>query len=126
MTARCQLCGITVTSSFNAKDATEPELLMEYDNLSWCMWLHIIENHATQALEGKANQARAARMYAMNWADHDRTMLLLKQEWRQRMLIAMTVTTRAEHETPERYAADAAAADPAGLNAKKSARNKSN
>lgn len=91
-----------------------------------CMWQHLLDNHETQTKEGIVNQHRAAKMYAMNWTEHTETMTHLKHQWRQQMLIGMSVTTRGEYDTPERYAADAAAADPTGSNAKKSERNRSN
>ena len=150
MTARCQLCGVTVTSRYIAQDATEIQLLMEYDNLSAHMWNHVHENHRHQADEGKNAAQRTLRMYAMNWADHTETMIHIKQEWRKHMLIALTITSRSEQDTPGRHpncscgtgsrgacivhskppdhhAADAAAADPAaGSNAKNSDKNRSN
>lgn len=129
MTAKCQLCGVTVTGRYVAREDTEDsvrELLMEYDNLSAHMWIHISDNHRDQMAEGIVQQQRAAKMYAMNWADHTETMVLIKQEWRKQMLIGMTVTSRAA--TPEeRAAAQAQAAEAAaGSNEKNEARNRSN
>jgi hypothetical protein len=127
MTARCQLCGVTITGRYVAKDATERELLMEYDNLSAHMWIHISDFHRDQMAEGITQQQRAAKMYAMNWADHTETMILIKQEWRKHMLIGMTVTTRAM--TPEELRegqTPAPAGGAVGSNEKNEARNKSN
>ena len=124
MTAKCQLCGVTVSSRYIPTETTVSEQLREYDNLSAHMWIHISDFHRDQMSEGMLNQQRAAKMYAMNWADHTETMVLIKQEWRQHMLIAMTVTTRAQ--TPEEVAADQAAGSTAGSNEKNEVRNTSN
>lgn len=125
MTARCQLCGVTVTGRYVRKEESERELLMEYDSLSAHMWIHIFDNHRDQMAEGIVNQQRAAKMYAMNWADHTDTMVLIKQEWRKAMLIGMSVTTlNTAHEYLQRQAADDAAAE--GSNEKNDARKMSN
>lgn len=119
MTAKCQLCGVTVSSRYVPKDTTVREQLMEYDNLSAHMWIHISDFHRDQMAEGIVNQQRAAKMYAMNWADHTETMVLIKQEWRQHMLIGMSVTTRAA------TAEDQATGSAAASNEKNAERNKS-
>lgn len=126
MTGKCQLCGVTVTGRYVAKEASERELLMEYDNLSAHMWIHISDNHPDQMAEGIIQQQRAAKMYAMNWADHTETMILIKQEWRKQLLIGMSVTTRAATPEERTAAAQDAAAAAAGSNEKNEARNRSN
>lgn len=103
MTAKCQLCGVTVEGRYVAADETEESMLMEYDNLSAHMWLHISDHHPEQVIEGILCQQRAAKLYAMNWADHTQTMIAVKVEWRTRMLARMTVTTRRESDTPAAY-----------------------
>jgi hypothetical protein len=123
VTACCQLCGVTVTGRYVAKDATERELLMEYDNLSAHMWIHISDFHRDQCAEGMVQQQRAAKMYAMNWADHTETMVMVKQEWRKHMLIGMSVTSRA---MTAQELADQAAAVADGSNEKNEARKASN
>lgn len=150
MTTRCQLCGAIIEYCVpdGALDTDEARLYI-YDRISAAMWFHIEDQHPTQRQEAEANQARAAKMYAMNWADHTETMTAIKMQWRQHMLIAMSVTTRGENDTPERYAArhpncscgtasrgacivhsqaaaEAAGSPAAGSNAKKSERNRSN
>lgn len=117
MNARCQLCGDVIESQYTPVDPTDArEMLMAYDSLSAHMWLHISDHHRSQMEEGMLVQRRAAKMYAMNWADHTEAMIPVKQEWRQHMLIAMTVTSRREDETP---ATDQAAGNAAvGSNAK--------
>lgn len=129
MTTRCQLCGAIIEPGGLPDGVLETDegKLYAYDRLSAAMWFHIIDRHPTQSKEAESNQARAAKMYAMNWADHTDTMIAIKMQWRQHMLMAMSVTTRSENDTPERYAAAEAAGDPAaGSNAKKSKRNRSN
>jgi hypothetical protein len=121
MKARCQLCGDVIESKFIPRDPNDRnEMLMAYDSLSAHMWLHISDTHRPQMEEGMLTQRRAAKMYAMNWADHTDEMTALKQEWRQHMLIAMSVTTRAA------TAEDQAAGSIDGSNAKNEARNASN
>jgi hypothetical protein len=123
MQARCQLCGTVIHGGvFNIEDETGQ--LMAYDSLSAHMWLHVSDHHRLQMEEGMMAQRRAAKMYAMNWADHTDEMIAVKQAWRKHMLLAMTVTTRHEDQVPQAQPASDAAAD--GSNEKKSARNTSN
>ena len=126
MKTRCQLCGDLIESQYIPVDQTDERgMLMAYDSLSAVMWLHISDSHRDQMEEGMLVQRRAAKMYAMNWADHTDAMIGIKQEWRQHMLIAMTVTTRAEGDVPSDDQA-AAAGGAAGSNEKNEERNRSN
>lgn len=101
MTARCQLCGKVIEGQYIPVDQTDERgTMMAYDSLSAVMWLHISDDHPDQMVEGMLAQRRAAKMYAMNWADHSAQMIPVKQQWRQHMLIAMSVTTRSESDVP--------------------------
>jgi len=76
MTAKCQLCQALIESNFAAPPTEDAEgrqrmELIEYDRLSAYMWLHISEQHPDQTQEGILCQQRAAKLYAMNWADVD-------------------------------------------------------
>lgn len=133
MTARCQLCDAVVVSHF------EPELILsvdqqmaqlqEYDQLSAHMWLHISDRHPQQTEEGILCQRRAAKMYAMNWATTDAELGPVKVQWRQALLLKLTVTTQF---TGGNAQADAAtdspdsSSDGFGSNEKKSVRKVSN
>lgn len=128
MTARCQLCGEVIQGRY-VENATptaltpeqeEQQKLWAYDSLSASFWLHISDNHREQMEEGMLVQRRAAKLYAMNWADHADEMIPVKQQWRQHMLIAMSVTTRRVGDAPPDQAAT-----PEASNAKKSERNAS-
>jgi hypothetical protein len=124
MSTRCQLCGTIVQGNVFSVD-TEQGRLMAYDSLATYMWFHISDHHGDQMQEGMLVQRRAAKMYAMNWADHSDEMIPVKQAWRQHMLLAMSVTTRREDQVPaeDQPSSDAAAL---GSNEKKSPRNTSN
>jgi len=119
MTARCQLCSVTVLSNYAPMDPEDDrEKLIEYDRLSAYMWLHISENHPMQVQEGILVQQRAAKMYAMNWADTEPAQLLtvsgedVKRLWRSNLLMAMSVTTRAEDAPADQAAGEAEAPGP--------------
>jgi hypothetical protein len=124
MTASCQLCGKLIEGKFIPAPGDPMGQLQAYDSLSAHMWAHISDDHRPQMEEGMLVQRRAAKMYAMNWADHTEEMIGVKQEWRQHMLIAMSVTTRAEGDVPPDD--QAAAGGAAGSNEKNEARKRSN
>jgi hypothetical protein len=122
VTTKCQLCGALIEGKYFPADGSPQQLLRAYDSLSAHMWLHISDHHREQMEEGMLVQRRAAKMYAMNWADHSEAMIPIKQDWRQHMLIAMSVTTRREDDMP---AADQTAAGSPDAKAKNSERNTS-
>lgn len=127
MKALCQLCGATVEAGPGAaslletiqapdtEPATRHQLeLIVYDRLSAFMWLHISEHHQHQTEEGTLCQQRAAKMYAMNWADASADpgtdIQRLQRDWRAQMVLKLSTTTR--YDDPAEPPAAAAVSSP--------------
>lgn len=134
MTAKCDLCKDTIIGRPQAEihgiePATERGKIVDYDALAAQMWLHISESHPDQMAEGIMTQRRAAKMYAMNWANIAPELETVRQQHRQQLLIAMTVTSRQTvQEVAEALPAASSDSESSGngSNEKKSDKNVSN
>jgi hypothetical protein len=98
MTAVCQLCKATVqgpaVAEANRVDPfSEDGVYLDYDALSAYMWVHITDFHPNQVEEGIMQQRRAAKMYAMNWANIAPELESVRQRHRATLLVGLTVTT---------------------------------
>lgn len=124
----CQLCGFQLfgppqAETHGIEAGSEQGKVIDYDALASHMWKHISDRHPEQMNEGIMQQRRAAKMYAMNWANIAAELEPVRVQHRAQLLMALTVTTQFE-------AAPAVASSPssegAGSNEKKSERNVSN
>jgi hypothetical protein len=133
MKATCQLCGqLIVSKHVPGLDTADVEEFRAYDSLSAQMWWHISNCHKNQTEEGILVQQRAAKMYAMTWADAP-DLDELRRRYRAEMLMRMATSTEWEGDRTTHagaLAAAPAAADPEASGdaskSKKSSRNASN
>ena len=136
MKATCQLCGQLIASRhIPGLETQDVELFKAYDSMAAQMWLHISNSHQNQTQEGIMVQQRAAKMYAMTWADAPE-LDEIRRQYRAEMLMRMATSTEWEGDRALTIPAQAigaaepalAGADPSGdaSKSKKSSRNASN
>jgi hypothetical protein len=137
MKVTCQLCGDVIRVDFvrlpipaslegvARNDAELTQQLQEYDLLAGTMSRHLNNKHPNQSEEQAGCMFLAGKMYAMNWADAPE-LEALKREWRNHVLMRMTVTTQRDGDASPVPASDSTVgsedAVPTASNEKKSIR----
>lgn len=138
MTARCQVCGVTVEADHapmlidprnNPEAAIAIAEISTFDLLAGRMHAHIAMVHQDQAAEMSAIMFLAGKVYAMTWAESaDPEYQALRESWRTGILNMLVSKSNpvVEVQAVADAEPDSSVAPPSGSNEKKSERNASN